>query len=72
MFLRHRPGLTFLWSTVVFVQCLGMETGQQALVRAGDGTAGILAAMGSGLILVNPSQAGKRSWQVVEQFVGTW
>ena len=37
-----------------------METGQQALVRAGDVTAGILAAMGSGLTLVTPSQAGEK------------
>ena len=43
------------------VLCLGMETGQQALVRAGDVTAGTLAAMGSGLTLVTLSQAGERA-----------
>ena len=38
-----------------------METGQQALVRAGDATAGILAARGSGLTMVTLSQAGQRA-----------
>ena len=50
-----------LWPAVVFVLCLGMETGQQALARAGDVTAGILAAMGSGLTMVTLSQAGERA-----------
>ena len=44
-----------------FVLCLGMETGQKALVTAGDVTAGILAATGSGLTLVTLSQAGERA-----------
>ena len=49
-----------------------METGQQALVRAGDVTAGILAAMGSGLTLVNPSQAGEKIMASRGTIRGTW
>ena len=60
MFPRHRSGLTFL-ACCCFALCLGMEIGQQALVRAGDATAGILAARGSGLTMVTLSQVGERA-----------
>ena len=60
VFPRHCSGLTFL-ACCCFALCLGMETGQQALVRAGDATAGILAARGSGLTMMTLSQAGGRA-----------
>ena len=60
MFPRHRSGLTFL-ACCCFALCLGMGIGQQALVRAGDATAGILAARGSGLTMMTLSQVGERA-----------